>query len=881
MIEGKKFFAIRGYMKSGTNWVGRLLNLHPQISCTGEFHWERISSQLIATVNESENLYEQEGLLHKIWHQMDRFIKESMVLANDAQALWIGDRTPSHIEPSVILGARVFNLIRDGRDVLVSEAHHFFNNPDIYPSYAGMDQMKVRINQFRADSNFFIRNPLELLACDEFVRDSAFFWDETIRRNQEVIDSHRDMQCMEVRYELVHQDTESWRRRMYEFLNVDPSRAAPLTFNTVAGFDKEMPNQFRRKGAVGDWRNYVTPRAREIFNEVAGASLVRLGYAKSLDWETFVNSDGARSDQPPVAPEPATVVRPEATAANLPAIKKSTVKSDSKEVAATVSKMSKARALLAYGGLDGVVQRPMFDHDGGVFPHFAIKAEGYRIFDSVGQEYIDWMNGWGPNLLGYNRPEVVEAIKKQMSAGPTLSLMHPIEIEVAELLVDMIPCAEMVAFGKNGSDAVNASLRIARAVTGRQMILQSGFHGFHEWYTCLHPDVKGMPNGLREQVEPFPYNDLEALERLLIRHQDGVAAVIMEPVNLQLPDEGYLSGVRQLTRKYGCLLIYDEIVTAFRLANGGAQEYFGVTPDLACIGKGMGNGMPLSAVVGKRTYMQALPECGFGMTFRGETFSLAAAKTVLEFIRREPVCEHLADVGRKVKEQFNQVCEKVGVDCRLAGPESRMTFEFHGLETSAKHRIRNLFLQECLKNGVITCGTLLPSYAHDDAAIEASMETFEIAMRIVADAIEFGRTDDSRPLGGSPSGPRAFVSTGFLEKISQEDEFVKIQGWLMLEDGAPDSVELVSVNGDVVPASCVRRPDLEAGFPKQPSAVMAGYEARLPDEVFRVEGNYEFAIVAKRSGQVAFRCLVVQQNVDTQTKRDAGPFSTNDGVLYI
>ena len=143
------------------------------------------------------------------------------------------------------------------------------------------------------------------------------------------------------------------------------------------------------------------------------------------------------------------------------------------------------------------------------------------------------MNGWGPVLLGYNRTEVMEAIEFQAKAGPTLSLMHPIEVEVAELLVEMIPGAEMVAFGKNGSDAVNASLRIARAVTGRKMILQCGFHGFHEWYTCLHPSVEGMPDGLREQVEPFPYNDLDALEKLLIKHSDSVAAVIMEPVNLQ------------------------------------------------------------------------------------------------------------------------------------------------------------------------------------------------------------------------------------------------------------------------------------------------------------------------------------------------------------
>ena len=210
-----------------------------------------------------------------------------------------------------------------------------------------------------------------------------------------------------------------------------------------------------------------------------------------------------------------------------------------------------------------------------------------------------------------------------------------------------------------------------------------------------------------------------------------------------------------------------------------------------------------------------------------------------------------------------------------------MTFEFHGLEQSMRTPIRNLFLQECLKNGILTNGTLLPCFAHDNAAIDETIAAFELAFHPVSEAIASGQVDSSRPHGGSPSGPRAFISTGFLERIAQEDEFLKIHGWLMLEDGAPDSVELVSVNGDVVPAACVRRPDLEAGFPRQPSAVMAGYEARLPDDVFRVDNNYEFSIVAKRAGQVAFRCLVVQQNVDAKTNGDAGPFSTNDGVLYI
>ena len=354
----------------------------------------------------------------------------------------------------------------------------------------------------------------------------------------------------------------------------------------------------------------------------------------------------------------------------------------------------------------------------------------------------------------------------------------------------------------------------------------------------------------------------------------------MEPVNLKIPDDGYLEGVRKLTEKHGCLMIFDEMVTAFRLANGGAQEYFGVVPDLACIGKGMANGMPLSAVVGKREYMQRLPACGFGMTFRGETFSLVAAKTVLELLKREPVCQHLADVGRKVREQFKEVSKRVGVHCVLAGPEARMTIEFHDCGELPQANVRSLFLQECLKNGVMTNGTLLPSFAHDDQAIAESMVAFEAALKVVASAIESGRIDATRPHGGSPTGPRAFVSNGFLEVVEQENDVVTVRGWMLLEDGAPDSLEILSKSGAMVPCECQRRPDLQDAFPNHATAVLAGYEAKLPELDFRKDDQYEFTIVAHRSDEVAFRCLVVKQIVASNSGV-AGPFSTNDGVLYI
>ena len=507
---------------------------------------------------------------------------------------------------------------------------------------------------------------------------------------------------------------------------------------------------------------------------------------------------------------------------------------DDRLLQSTSQCLSQTRKLLAYGGLDGVVQRPLFDHDGSVFPHFAVRTEGCEIFDSLGRSYVDWVNGWGPVILGYRIPEIEEAIKRQLVAGPTLSLMHPVELEVAQRLVQMIPGAEMVAFGKNGSDAVNASLRIARAVTGRTKILQYGFHGFHEWYTCLHPQVEGIPEVMKSLVDSFPYDDLAALESTLDRYSGDVAAVIMEPVNWRMPSPGYLENVKRLTREHGCLLIFDEMVTAFRMARGGAQEYFDVIPDLTCIGKGMANGMPLSAIVGQREYMQRLPGCGFGMTFRGETLSLAAADATLQFMQREPVCQRLAETTRIMEREFREIGNRVGVDVSISGPPGRMTIIFPQDTSISQDEIRSLFCQESLKNGVMTNGNLLPSYAIDQAAIDRSLNAFEKSLQTVAQAIDAGYQNSTRRVGGFATGPRAFVSNGCVDGIHLDPTQIVVVGWMLLEDGAPDSIEVWISNGASIAAEICDRPDIASAFPQAANAVHSGYRAyHFPGTVFQ------------------------------------------------
>lgn len=278
LLENKKFFVIRGFMKSGTNWLCRLLNLHPDISCAGEFQWQNVAGPFVQNLDNSKLINQKPGLRHEMWMRLDRMMKECMVLANHPDAIWVGDRTPAHIAPSVILDSKIFNIIRDGRDVLISRAYHFFNYPSVFPKYAAMDDNIKRLRAFRIDPMFFIKNPDELLGCMEFVKESAYYWAEAIQRDNDSIKDLPPERVLRVFYEELHRNIESERTKLYKFLNTDPTKATELTFNTKPGFETEMPNRFLRKGQPGDWKNYMTPETIECFMNEAGEALRELGY---------------------------------------------------------------------------------------------------------------------------------------------------------------------------------------------------------------------------------------------------------------------------------------------------------------------------------------------------------------------------------------------------------------------------------------------------------------------------------------------------------------------------------------------------------------------------------------------------------------------------
>lgn len=355
----------------------------------------------------------------------------------------------------------------------------------------------------------------------------------------------------------------------------------------------------------------------------------------------------------------------------------------------------------------------------GYAPLFIQRGQGSRVWDIDGNEYIDMANGLMAVSLGYNDPDVNTAIIDQLSRGISFSLPTELEYELAQLLVNIIPCAEMVRFGKNGSDATSAAIRLARAYTDRDKVAVCGYHGWQDWYIGSTARHLGVPETVRSMTKTVPYNDLDALEGLL--KTEEYAAFILEPMNVAEPLPGYLEGVRAITEKTGTVLVFDEVVTGFHYALGGAQEYFGVIPDLSSFGKGMGNGMPISAVLGRREIMKLQDDIFFSGTFGGEALSLAASIAVIKKMQREPVIEKLWSAGQKLSEAVEGLIRENELEDVLAykglAPWKVAMFSPRG-DVSAM-AIRTFLQKDLIEQGVLFLVSHNMSYAfserdHDD-----------------------------------------------------------------------------------------------------------------------------------------------------------------------
>lgn len=355
----------------------------------------------------------------------------------------------------------------------------------------------------------------------------------------------------------------------------------------------------------------------------------------------------------------------------------------------------------------------------GVEPCFVVRGQGCRLWDLDGNEYIDFRCALGPIALGYRFPAVDEAVHRQLDSGIVFSYPHPLEVEVAEKLVEVIPCAESVRFLKTGGEAMAATHRLARGYTGRDHLLTCGYHG---WVNTM--SSRGVPEVTRSTYTSLPWADLAPYEQAFAERGDQIAAV---SVACSYPDmergRQFLPALRRLTEAHGALLIFDEIVTGFRLARGGAQEYFGVTPDLAVFAKGISNGVPLSCYLGRREVMDTVKDVVISSTFGGDTLGLAAAKAVLETHEKEDVIGALWARGEQLHGGLNELCRKHGVDAGFRGlpPCGQLSF--------ATPDLFQRFNAELLQRGVIIYTICYPNFSHTEADVNQALGAMDEALQ--------------------------------------------------------------------------------------------------------------------------------------------------------
>jgi glutamate-1-semialdehyde 2,1-aminomutase/spore coat polysaccharide biosynthesis protein SpsF len=387
----------------------------------------------------------------------------------------------------------------------------------------------------------------------------------------------------------------------------------------------------------------------------------------------------------------------------------------------------------------------------GFYPIFMQRGKGSHIFDVDENEYIDWLLGYGPIVLGHCYPRVDEAVIKEIGKGFLLTFVKPVQNELARKLIEIVPCAEQVIFLKTGSEATSAAIRIARVYSGKDKVVRWGFHGWHDWAY----GGEGVPENVLEDVLSFRYNDLESLEKILEKNKNQVACVIMMPLEIEMPSEGFLKGVRDLTEANKVVLIFDEIRTGFRMALGGAQEYFGVTPDLATFSKGIANGYPLSVVAGKKEIMAAVERTLISGTFFPDSLAIIAALETIRELEQTDGIKHMWDIGKMLMDGIKELISMLHIEAKVIGVSPMPYLLFGGMENyggpwrtekkesnqdDGKARIfRDTFYAETVKRGV-----LLHPYTHWLTCLSHSKEDVEKTLQAVEKALHVVHSETYR-----------------------------------------------------------------------------------------------------------------------------------------
>jgi len=376
-------------------------------------------------------------------------------------------------------------------------------------------------------------------------------------------------------------------------------------------------------------------------------------------------------------------------------------------------------------------------------PLYVTHGSGARLFDIDGNDYVDLVNAILPVVLGYCDVDVDRAIREQVDSGISFSLSTKLEYELAENLCQLVPCADMVKFGKGGTDVTTAAIRAARAYTKRDIVVMTGYHGWADWSMCTTDRNRGIPEGIGQYSRRIDYGNYEAFEKWFKDHGDETAAIIVEAEG----DAPFLRWIRDMSTKYGIVLIFDEVITGFRWALGGAQKYYNVTPDMATFGKAMANGMPLSAVVGRRSIMKVFepPENIFySGTMFGETLSLAASLATIKKMQRENVIQHLWKVGAEIDLEMRRLLDRYDLHdfIKLHGEFPKVFVTFRDADNATANQIRTLFMQTMIENGVLIIGSNNVSWSIREPELRRIFKAYDATFDTIKEAIDEDCMDD-------------------------------------------------------------------------------------------------------------------------------------------
>jgi len=372
----------------------------------------------------------------------------------------------------------------------------------------------------------------------------------------------------------------------------------------------------------------------------------------------------------------------------------------------------------------------------GVYPSYVKSASGSYFVDVDGNKFLDYFCGLGPITLGYNYPAVNDAIIKQLNDGILFSLPHPVEIELSELMCNVIPFAEMVKLEKTGSNAVTGAVRAARAFTKREKIAYCGSGGvWHDWQAAMVSRDEGVPTFNKELIKIFDYNDIDGLEKIFEENKDEIAAIVLEPTHFEKPINNFLQKVRKIADSNNSLLILDEIVTGFRFDLAGGQKYFDVKGDLVCFGKGMGNGLPISAITGPSEFMKIFDKLWVSSTNNSESLSIAGTIATINEMKHKNTISHCWKIGSKLMDGWNKIVEQNGIDAKMLGYPIRMEPICNDQQGNPSLPLKSLILQEMIKKGIFISilGTTFISYSHSFNDIEKTLTALdEICKKITS-----------------------------------------------------------------------------------------------------------------------------------------------------